>query len=44
MANAKKLVVGHYSSRYSEDEMFRTEAMTVFPNTEIANEGVVFDL
>ena len=44
MANAKKLVVGHYSSRYSEDEMFKTEAMTVFPNTEIANEGIVFDL
>jgi ribonuclease Z len=44
MANAKKLVVGHYSSRYSEDEQFKTEAMTVFPNTDIANEGLVFDL
>ena len=44
LANAKKLVVGHYSSRYSDDELFKTEAMTVFPNTDIANEGVVFDL
>ena len=44
MANAKKLVVGHYSSRYSDDELFKTEAMTVFPNTDIANEGFVFDL
>lgn len=44
MANAKKLIVGHYSSRYSDDELFKAEAMTVFPSTEIANEGVVFDL
>lgn len=44
MANAKKLIVGHYSSRYSEDEIFKTEAMTVFANTDIANEGSVFDL
>jgi ribonuclease Z len=44
MAGAKKLVVGHYSSRYSDDEMFKVEAQTVFPNTEIANEGVIFDL
>jgi ribonuclease Z len=44
MANAKKLVVGHYSSRYSDDELFKIEAMTVFPNTDIANEGVVLDL
>jgi ribonuclease Z len=44
MANAKKLVVGHYSSRYNEDELFKTEASTVFFNTDLANEGVVFDL
>lgn len=44
MSGAKKLVVGHYSSRYSDDEVFKVEAQTVFPNTEIANEGVVFDL
>jgi ribonuclease Z len=44
MAGAKKLVVGHYSSRYGDDECFKTEAMTVFSNTEIANEGVIFDL
>ena len=44
MAGAKKLVVGHYSSRYSDDEVFKVEAQPVFPNTEIANEGVIFDL
>lgn len=44
MANAKQLVIGHYSSRYSDDSMFLTEAISVFENTALANEGLQFNL
>ncbi|MEA4918780.1 ribonuclease Z [Proteiniphilum sp.] len=43
-ANAKKLVIGHYSSRYNELGVLLKEAVAVFPNTELAIEGKVFDL
>jgi ribonuclease Z len=44
MANAKQLVIGHYSSRYSDDSAFLAEATSVFPATELANEGLQFNL
>jgi ribonuclease Z len=41
-ANAKKLIIGHFSSKYEHLDLFETEARTVFANTEIANEGVSY--
>ena len=37
-ANVKKLILGHYSSRYSNDTLFLEEAVKIFPNTILANE------
>jgi len=41
-ANAKKLLIGHFSSKYPTLEEFETEAREVFPNTELALEGVAY--
>ena len=43
-ADVKKLVIGHYSSRYNELGFLLKEAITVFPNTELATEGKIFEL
>ena len=43
-AEVEKLVIGHYSSRYNELGVLLKEAVTVFPNTELAAEGKVFEL
>ena len=43
-AHVKKLVIGHYSSRYNELETLLSEAMAVFPDTELADEGKVLTL
>jgi ribonuclease Z len=43
-ANVKKLVIGHYSSRYNELGILLKEAVAVFPNTELTVEGKVFEL
>ncbi len=37
-ADVKKLILGHYSSRYSDDALFLAEATKVFPHTILANE------
>ncbi len=42
-ANAKTLVLGHYSSRYPDLELFRAEAKDVFENVELAEDGKTFD-
>ena len=41
-ANAKRLLIGHFSSKYDCLEPFETEAKAVFKNTELAREGVTF--
>lgn len=41
-AGVKKLLIGHFSSKYETLEGFTTEACTVFENTEIAHEGTTF--
>jgi ribonuclease Z len=41
-ADAKKLLIGHFSSRYKSFEAFRDEARAVFANTELAEEGTQF--
>ncbi len=41
MVNAKKLVLGHFSARYKNENVFLKEAMNIFPNTILANENLV---
>lgn len=41
-ANAKKLLIGHFSSRYDTLEEFETEAREIFPATELALEGTSY--
>ena len=41
-AEAKKLIIGHFSSMYDSLEKFKEEACEVFENTEIAEEGVCY--
>ncbi len=43
-AKAKKLLLGHFSSRYRDLTPFLTEAKEVFPETRIAEEGQVFEV
>ncbi|RWW96646.1 ribonuclease Z [Flavobacterium cerinum] len=43
LANAKHLVLGHYSTRYGSIEPFKEEAKTVFENVELADDGKVFE-
>ncbi|WP_207420889.1 ribonuclease Z [Desertivirga brevis] len=43
-ANAKQLLLGHFSARYRELEPLLLEAQTVFPNSKLAIEGTVFQL
>ncbi len=44
LANAKKLLIGHFSSKYDTLTGFLEEAKEVFDNTEIAREGVCFKI
>src|SRR6185295_17871811 len=41
-ANVKKLLIGHFSSKYDTLEEFEQEAREVFVNTELALEGVAY--
>ena len=42
-ANVQQLILGHYSTRYDNIEMFRTEAKTIFPNILLADDGKSFE-
>ncbi|WP_369047774.1 ribonuclease Z [Tenacibaculum sp. UWU-22] len=41
-ANVKKLIIGHYSSRYKNLQDFKVEAAKIFENVELAEAGVVY--
>ncbi len=41
-ANVKKLVLGHYSSRYKDISLFKKEAQEVFKNVSLSETGRVF--
>ena len=41
-ANAKQLVLGHYSTRYASIDLFKEEAETIFPNVLLADDGKYF--
>ena len=43
-AEAKRLIIGHYSSRYKQLEPLVEEARTLFPATEAAVEGNIFTI
>jgi ribonuclease Z len=43
-ANVKKLLIGHFSSKYDTLEEFEQEASEVFLNTELALEGVTYKI
>ncbi|MBF4493083.1 ribonuclease Z [Flavobacterium sp. JLP] len=42
-ANAKHLVLGHYSTRYDGIERFKEEAETIFPNVLLGDDGRSFE-
>ncbi len=42
-AKVGQLIIGHYSSRYTNIEPFRKEAQSIFQNTELADDGKEFD-
>ncbi len=42
-SNAKQLVLGHYSTRYENIELFREQAETIFPNVLLADDGKSFE-
>jgi ribonuclease Z len=42
LADAGKLIIGHFSSRYKSIEPFLEEAYTIFPNTEAAVDGKTY--
>ncbi|MCI2082536.1 MAG: ribonuclease Z [Bacteroidales bacterium] len=45
-AGVKKLVIGHYSSRYKDGQLreFEDEARRIFPETYLSKEGAKFDI
>jgi len=43
-AGVKKLVIGHFSSRYNELETLLNEARALFSDTELADEGKIVSL
>ena len=42
-ANVKQLILGHYSTRYENLDLFKQEAETIFPNIQLADDGRVFE-
>lgn len=43
LAGVKQLILGHFSTRYENIELFKAEARTIFERTELADDGKVFD-
>lgn len=44
LANVDQLILGHFSSRYKNNEVFGDEAKTIFSNTLIARDGKTFEI
>lgn len=42
-ANAKQLVLGHYSTRYESISLFKEQAEAIFPNVLLADDGKSFE-
>ncbi len=43
-ANAKQLLLGHFSSKYRDLEPFKEEATPVFANVQITTEGTAYEI
>jgi ribonuclease Z len=43
LAEVKNLLLGHYSTRYGNIELFRTEAKEIFENVLLADDGLEFE-
>ena len=43
-AGVRKLLIGHFSSKYDTLEEFESEAREIFPNTHLALEGVCYEI
>ncbi|MFL5810152.1 MAG: ribonuclease Z, partial [Flavisolibacter sp.] len=43
-AMVKKLLIGHFSSKYNTLEQFESEAREIFPQTELAIEGSTYQV
>ena len=43
-AEAKRLIIGHFSSRYKDHDALCAECREIFPNTDIAAEGMTFNI
>ena len=39
----KKLIIGHYSTRYGSIDEFKQEAKEIFENVALARDGKVFE-
>ena len=44
LAGAKNLIIGHFSSQYSDDRVLLNDALKSFPRVTLANEGLKIDL
>ncbi len=44
LAEVRRLVVGHYSQRYNDLSCLLNEVQDVFPNSELAEEGKIFEI
>jgi len=42
LANAHRLLIGHFSSKYEQLDQFLSETVEVFPSAELAVEGVTY--
>ena len=43
-AGARRLIIGHFSARYKDEELLLQQAQTLFPNTLVAKEGLQVNL
>jgi ribonuclease Z len=44
MANARQLLLGHFSSKYKDLEPFQEEAGAIFPNVFVSIEGTAYEI
>lgn len=42
LAGVQRLIIGHFSSKYEKLQAFEQEAREIFPNTDLALEGVTY--
>ena len=43
-AGVKHPLLGHFSSRYADEQVLLQEAQAIFPCTQLADEGMVVDI